>query len=53
MVRMRSVPVSPDRSLWDQFFAVFPLVIIGSKEPDGTFDLAPKHMAIPLGWENH
>jgi flavin reductase (DIM6/NTAB) family NADH-FMN oxidoreductase RutF len=53
MVRMRSVPVSHDRALWDQFFAVFPLVIIGSKEADGTFDLAPKHMAIPIGWENH
>jgi flavin reductase (DIM6/NTAB) family NADH-FMN oxidoreductase RutF len=50
---MRSVPVSLDRPLWDQFFTVFPLVIIGSKEPDGTYDLAPKHMAIPLGWENH
>ena len=27
-------------------------VIVGSREPDGTFDLAPKHMAVPLGWQN-
>jgi flavin reductase (DIM6/NTAB) family NADH-FMN oxidoreductase RutF len=46
-------PIATDRPIWDRFFAVFPLVIVGSKEPDGTFDLAPKHMAIPLGWENY
>jgi flavin reductase (DIM6/NTAB) family NADH-FMN oxidoreductase RutF len=42
-----------DRPIWDRFFHVFPLVIIGSKEPDGRYNLAPKHMAMPLGWENH
>lgn len=42
-----------DRPIWDRFFAVFPLVVVGSKEPDGAFDLAPKHMAIPLGWQNY
>ena len=25
-------------------------MIVGSKETDGTYDLAPKHMAMPLGW---
>jgi flavin reductase (DIM6/NTAB) family NADH-FMN oxidoreductase RutF len=30
---------------------VFPLVIVGSKE-DGRYNLAPKHLAMPLGWEN-
>jgi hypothetical protein len=29
------------------------LVIIGSKEPAGTYDLAPKPMAISLGWQNY
>jgi len=45
-------PIPIDRPIWDRFFTVFPLVVVGSKEPDGTFDLAPKHMAIPLGWQN-
>ena len=49
---MTLVPLSTERPIWDRFFAVFPIVIIGSKERDGTFDLAPKHMAIPLGWED-
>jgi flavin reductase (DIM6/NTAB) family NADH-FMN oxidoreductase RutF len=37
-------------ALWNRVFTVAPLVIVGSKEPDGTYDLAPKHMAMPLGW---
>ncbi|MGE5636307.1 MAG: flavin reductase family protein [Nocardioidaceae bacterium] len=38
--------------IWDRFFAVAPLVVVGTLEPDGSVDLAPKHMAMPLGWEN-
>lgn len=40
-------------SLWHQVFMNFPLVIVGSKEQDGRYDLAPKHMAMPISWENH
>ena len=36
--------------LWERVFVVAPLVIVGSKDTDGTYDLAPKHMAMPLGW---
>lgn len=36
-------------SLWDQVFTVAPLVIVGTKEGEG-YDLAPKHLAMPLGW---
>jgi flavin reductase (DIM6/NTAB) family NADH-FMN oxidoreductase RutF len=39
--------------IWERFFTVAPLVIIGTTEQDGTYDLAPKHMAMPLGWENY
>jgi flavin reductase (DIM6/NTAB) family NADH-FMN oxidoreductase RutF len=46
------IPLSVDRPIWDRFFSVFPLVIVGSKEADGRYNLAPKHMAMPLGWEN-
>jgi hypothetical protein len=46
------IPLATDRPIWDRFFGVFPLVIVGSKE-DGQYNLAPKHLAIPLGWENY
>jgi flavin reductase (DIM6/NTAB) family NADH-FMN oxidoreductase RutF len=47
------VPLATDRPIWDRFFGVFPLVIVGSKEEDGRFNLAPKHLAMPLGWHNY
>lgn len=39
-------------SIWDQVFTVAPLVVIGTKERQG-YDLAPKHMASPLGFGNY
>ena len=42
-----SVPV------WDQFFTVAPLVLIGTRDRDGSLDLAPKHMVTPMGWQNY
>lgn len=39
--------------IWDRFFTVAPLVVVGTREPTGSYDLAPKHMATPLSWENH
>jgi flavin reductase (DIM6/NTAB) family NADH-FMN oxidoreductase RutF len=45
------VELDPARPVWDRFFVVSPLVVVGTREGDG-FDLAPKHMAFPLGWEN-
>jgi flavin reductase (DIM6/NTAB) family NADH-FMN oxidoreductase RutF len=41
------------RPIWDRFYSVAPLVIVGSKEESGRFNLAPKHLAMPLGWENY
>jgi flavin reductase (DIM6/NTAB) family NADH-FMN oxidoreductase RutF len=38
--------------IWDRFFIVAPLVLIGTREPAGDHDLAPKHMAGPLSWDN-
>ncbi len=48
----RVVTVDTAVPVWDRFFTVAPLVVIGTREGDG-FDLAPKHMAGPVGWENH
>ena len=39
--------------IWDRVFMVFPLVIVGTKEAGEDYDLAPKHMAMPVSWENH
>jgi flavin reductase (DIM6/NTAB) family NADH-FMN oxidoreductase RutF len=47
------VSLATDRPLWDRFFTVAPLVIVGSKEESGQFNLAPKHLAMPLGWDNY
>ncbi|MDJ0617961.1 MAG: flavin reductase [Calothrix sp. MO_192.B10] len=47
------VSLDLSQPLWERFFSVAPLVVIGTKEPETDYDLAPKHMAMPLGWENY
>ena len=47
------VELDPRQPVWDRFFWVAPLVLIGTMEADGQHDLAPKHMAFPMGWENY
>jgi flavin reductase (DIM6/NTAB) family NADH-FMN oxidoreductase RutF len=42
-----------EESIWDKVFMVFPLVVVGTREEDASYDLAPKHMAMPLSWKNH
>ncbi len=39
--------------IWERFFLLAPMVLIGTQEPDGQPDLAPKHMAMPMSWENY
>ena len=39
--------------VWERVYMVAPLVLVGTREPDGRHDLAPKHMALPLGWQNY
>lgn len=46
------VAISLDGPIWDRIFMVAPLVVIGTKEGNG-YDMAPKHMAMPMGWENY
>ena len=41
------------RSLWEQGFLVAPLVLVGTRDADGSPNFAPKHMAMPLSWQNH
>ena len=42
-----------EHGLWERIFMAFPLVLVGTREPDGSFDFAPKHMAMPMSWKNH
>jgi flavin reductase (DIM6/NTAB) family NADH-FMN oxidoreductase RutF len=46
------IPLDTDRPIWERCFGVFPLVIVGSQDEDGRYNLAPKHLAIPLGWDS-
>ncbi len=46
------VALDVEQPIWDRFFTVAPLVVVGTREGDG-YDLAPKHMALPMGWSNY
>ena len=43
----RYVSLNTDDPIWERFFLVAPLVMVGTVEPDGTPDLAPKHLVGP------
>lgn len=45
--------IDPGEALWEQVFVVSPLVLVGTREQDGEYDLAPKHMATPVGFEGY
>jgi len=47
--------VNLDLSLpvWDEFFTIAPLILVGSRDPVGTANIAPKHMGLQMGWENY
>jgi len=55
MSKQRPALIDLDTSepIWERFFTVFPLVVIGTRSPDGSIDLAPKHLAMPLSWSRH
>ncbi len=42
-----------DYPVWEQAMTVHPLIIVGTVDQNGEIDFAPKHMAFPLGWNNH
>jgi flavin reductase (DIM6/NTAB) family NADH-FMN oxidoreductase RutF len=47
------VPIPTESPVWSSFFTVAPLVLVATREDDGQPDIAPKHMAMPLGWQNY
>lgn len=38
--------------IWNQFYSVSPIAVVGTREGEG-YNLAPKHMTMPLGWQNY
>ncbi|MDH3352496.1 MAG: flavin reductase [Gammaproteobacteria bacterium] len=51
--RSHLMDIDTSRPVWDRFFTVAPLVLIGTCDPDGSHDFAPKHMVTPMGWQNY
>lgn len=49
MTASRSVVLDLDGPLLDRVFRIAPLVVVGTVEEDGSSDLAPKHMTMPVG----
>lgn len=47
------VTLQPDQLFFETVYTAAPLVVVGTREADGTENLAPKHMAIPLGWGDY
>lgn len=47
------VSLDPDEPFWERFYMVSPLVVIGTANEDETYNLAPKHMAAPMGWSDY
>ena len=50
---MKRITLDTANPIWDRFFTVAPLVLIGTRDEDGALDFAPKHMAMPMGWQNY
>jgi len=53
VAKQRLIELDVSQPLWDRYFWVAPLVLVGTREPDGGHDVAPKHMAMPMGWQNY
>jgi flavin reductase (DIM6/NTAB) family NADH-FMN oxidoreductase RutF len=48
------VTLDPEQPFWERFYMVAPLVVIGTRnEAEGDYNLAPKHMAAPMGWADY
>lgn len=48
-----TVNLDLNQEIWDRFFYVAPLILIGTRSENGSYNLAPKHMAMPLGWSKY
>lgn len=46
------VSLNTNNNIWEHFYTVAPLIVVGSKE-GSNYNLAPKHMATPIGFSNY
>lgn len=44
------IDITDDPHLWSRCYTVHSLVIIGTKEKDANYNMAPKHLAMPMGF---
>lgn len=51
MATSEIVPLPLSAPIWERFFLAASLALVATKEGEG-YDIAPKHMAFPLGWQN-
>ena len=52
-IQKKMVALDTDEPIWEHVFMVHPLIVVGTREPDGSYNFSPKHMAMPLGWQNY
>jgi flavin reductase (DIM6/NTAB) family NADH-FMN oxidoreductase RutF len=48
-----TVSLDPEQPFWERFYMVAPLIVVGTQNEDDSYNLAPKHMAAPMGWDNY
>lgn len=49
----QKVSLDINSDLWNRLYSVHSLVIIGSREENGDYNFAPKHMAMPMGFSTY
>ncbi len=47
------IKLDVEQPIWDNFFLVSPLILVGTKEENGNYDLAPKSQGMPIGCDNY
>lgn len=47
------VTLNPEEPFWERFYMVSPLIVVGTQNEDDSYNLAPKHMATPMGWTDY
>lgn len=48
------IRLDPGKPFWERFYTVAPLIVVGTRNEDqDSYNLAPKHMAAPMGWDRY
>ena len=50
---MKCITLDTANPIWDRFFTVAPRVLVGTRDEEDALDFAPKHMAMPMGWQDY